>query len=521
MFSLERRAPRTVGGSLLGLAAVLAVVAAASTPAGEGADSSAAATNPIRFETIFQTIGASRAPDLSIENRAIALIDATPSDERIMFAFRDFNRRPVINALIAASGRGVEVLGVIDGSERDRPALVPLKTELEEAVVFCGSDVGFALHSCLANDPQYSEDGKSLQHNKFMTFSKLSDGREHVVLQMSMNFLQPSQLTFFNDAVEISGDAALHAGYEAYVRDMMQQGAMRTDDRYTHYRVEGDGPTTLFPSPRPQVDLDTDDTIVDRLGEIDCSGGGTIRVANHEFRTERAVIMRKLARLQRQGCDIEVIFSLAEGDIIAGLASAGIRTIPMFWRAQPDARPALPEVRLHTKFWLVDAAVKGSGERRRIAYVGSSNWRANEQYSDDLLVRVMDDGVYASYLTYWNLVAERASTDIELADDQVAPFAALRLTPAKHGEEGEQVQVRIAASDGHTRNLNPVVGLDRLHVKVAGANTESVDVLPSDPRLPAIHELTVDAVGTTTITYYAVDLAGNVSEAHKTKVRIP
>ena len=386
--------------------------------------------------------------------------------------------------------------------------------------MFCGSDVGFALHSCLANDPRYSEDGKSLQHNKFMTFSALTDGREHVVLQTSMNFLQPSQLTFFNDAVEISGDAALHAGYVAYVRDMMEQGAKRTNDRYTEHRVQGDGPTMLFPSPRPQPDLDTDDIIADRLGEIDCAAGGSIRVANHEFRTERAVIMRKLARMQRQGCDIEVIFSLAEGDIIAGLESAGIRTIPMFWRAQPDAQPALPEVRLHTKFWLVDATMRGSGERRKIAYVGSSNWRANQQYSDDLLVRITDDAVYDAYRAYWDVVAGRASTDIELEPDQVPPFTSLRVTPAKHAGNGEQVQVRIAASDGHTRNLFPVVGLDRLHVEVTGAQTASVDVAPPDPRLPATHELTVDAPGTTTITYYAVDLAGNVSEAHKTKVRI-
>jgi phosphatidylserine/phosphatidylglycerophosphate/cardiolipin synthase-like enzyme len=509
---------RWLGGVLVGLAATLAVAVPFS--AGDGDDAPLTAAQSIRFDTVFQTIDASRRQDLSIENRAIALTNATPAGERIMFAFRDFNRRPVVDALVAAKRRGVDVRGVIDGSERGRPALVPLKTALDAALVFCGSDVDFALHSCLANDPQYSDDGKSLQHNKFMTFSRLADGREHVVLETSMNFLQPSQLTFFNDAVEISGDAALHTGYEDYVRDMMEQGAKRTNDRYTGYRVQGDGPTTLYPSPRPQADLDTDDTIVDRLGQIDCSDGGTIRVANHEFRSERAVIMRKLAKLQRDGCDVDVIFSLAEGDIIAGLASAAIDVMPMFWRAQPDAQPALPEVRLHTKFWLVDAKVKATGERLKIAYVGSSNWRGNQQYSDDLLVRVIDNEVYDAYVAYWNLIAGRASTDIELEDDQVAPFVSLRTTPSKRAEAGEMVTVRVAASDGHTRNLFPVSGLDRLHVEVSGAQSASLDVSPPDPRLPAVFQFTVAASGKTTIRYHAVDLAGNAGEPHVAHVRV-
>jgi hypothetical protein len=512
---------RTFGGALCGLAAAVAFAAPLSIGADGGTDAPSTSAATVRFETIFQTIDTSRTQDLSIENRAIALVNATPGGERILFAFRDFNRRPVVDALIAAKQRGVDVRGVIDGGERPRPPLVPLRNALGDDLVFCGSDVGFALHSCLANDPQYSDDGKSLQHNKFMTFSRLADGREHVVLQMSMNFLQPSQLTFFNDAVETSGDPTLHQGYEAYVLDMMEQGAKRTNDRYTGYQVQGDGPTTLFPSPRPQADLDTDDTIVDRLGEIDCSGGGTIRVANHEFRTERAVIMRKLARMQRQGCDVDVIFSLAEGDIIAGLASAGIDVMPLFWRSRPQAQPPLPEVRLHNKFWLVDAKLKATGERTKVAYFGSSNWRGNQQYSDDLLVRVVDDGVYDAYLAYWTLVAGRASTDIELvADEDVAPFSALTTPPAKRAEAGDDVTVRIAASDGHTRNLDPISGLDRLHVEVKGAHSASADVKPSDPRLPAVYEFTVTAVGTTTITYHANDLAGNAGEPHSVKVRI-
>jgi len=192
---------------LAGGAALVAMMGSGVVSAVGDADPALAASTT--YETVFQAPDVTRAQDLSIENRAITLINATPSGERIEFAYRDFNRAPVIQALLAAKARGVLLRGVIDGGERTRPPLVPLKTAMGDDLVYCGSDVAFALHSCLANDPRFSEDGKSLQHNKFMLFSRLTDGRTNVVLETSMNFLNPSQLTYFNDAVVISGDAGL------------------------------------------------------------------------------------------------------------------------------------------------------------------------------------------------------------------------------------------------------------------------------------------------------------------------
>ena len=50
------------------------------------------------------------------------------------------------------------------------------------------------------------------------------------MLQTSKNFLEPSQLTYYNDMVEIAGDAALHDAYVKYLLDMKAQ--VRSDDHY-------------------------------------------------------------------------------------------------------------------------------------------------------------------------------------------------------------------------------------------------------------------------------------------------
>ena len=467
----------------------------------------------IEYRTVFQDPGAVPAPDLALETHAIGLIDATPAGEHLTFAFRDFNRAPVADALIAAHRRGVLVDGVIDGDERNRAVVQRLLTALgPERLVLCGGPA-FVFHSCITDVGE-----QSLQHNKFLTFSRLADGREHVVLQTSMNFFAPSQLTYYNDTVEIDGDAALHDAYVDYLLAMKAQ--VRSDDHYV-VRSGDDGRNTMFPSPRRQADPSTDDTIVDRMNEIDCSEGGSptgrglIRIANMVFRSGRAVIMRKLVELHRAGCDIDVVVSSADGDIMAGLVSAGVPVHPFFQRAAG----AQQQVIVHSKFWLVDAKSTLTGRRTKIAYAGSSNWREDQQRSDDLLLRIVDDGVYADYLAYWEKIRSRAISDLPRpASDAVAPVSAHVATPpaGAGGWNAGDVTVRVAGSDGH---LNTASGLDLMRVELSGAQAGAFD-FPGERDGYNVQELAITAEGETTVTHSTRDVAGNAGAPQSGVVRI-
>jgi hypothetical protein len=476
------------------LCALLGSVGPASGSEGAGGDG-------IVYRTLFQDPGAVPGTDFSLEDHAIALINATPAGARITFAFRDYNRATITDALLAAHARGVVLDGVIDGGERIRTQVQRLLAGLgPERLVLCGSPT-FVFNSCIASSLV-----PSLQHNKFMTFSELDDGRHDVVLQTSENFFAPSQFSYYNDMVEIDGDVALHAAYAQYVADMKAQ--VRSDDHYLI--VSGDdGRNTMFPSPRRQGSRDTDDTIVDRMNEIDCSRGGSIRAANMAFRTERAVIMRKLVELHRAGCDVDVVFSNADGDIIAGLVSAGIPVHPFFLRAVAP----LPQVMVHDKFWLVDAKSTLTGRRTKVVFAGSSNWRADQQQSDDLLLRIIDDGVFEAYSRYWELIASRAASDQSRpTTDAVVPSSALTATPAANeaGWNRSDVTVRVAASDGHNVQAS---GLARLHVDMSGAQEGSWDFAGEQDGYN-VQELPISSEGPTTITYLAEDAKGNRETAH-------
>ena len=505
-----------VTGMFVRVVLVVAVALAVAAPEAAEAD---AGSGGISYKTFFQDPGANPAPDHSLEQHAIDLIDATPSGERITFAFRDFNSDAVTDALIRAHDRGVTIDGVIDGGEWTRTAVQRLRAALgPDHAVVCGYP-DFFFNSCIANTvtgPLHN----SLQHNKFLTFSRLADGRSHVVLETSENFYGPSQFTYYNDMVEIDGDAKLYAAYGAYVADMQAQ--VRSDDHYIIASGD-DGRNTIYLSPRRQASLDTDDTIVDRLNEVGCSRGGApdghglIRVANMAFRSERAVIMDKLVALQRAGCDIDVIISNADGDILAGLLSAGIPVHPLFLRAVGTR----PQVMVHDKFFLIDAINTTTRTREKTTYAGTSNWRPDEQKSDDLLLRIIDDGVYNAYSRYWGLIASRAASDQSrpgAGKDTVAPSSALTVRPDPNdaGWNRDDVTVRIAASDGHNVGGS---GLQRLHVEMSGAQNGAWD-FTGETAGYNVQELPITAEGDTTVTYYAVDNQGNAEPPRSMTVHL-
>jgi phospholipase D-like protein len=467
---------------------------------------------PITYRTYFQDPGPAGAQDLSLENHAISLIEATPPGAQITFAFRDFNRSTVADALIRAHQRGVVVDGVIDGGERTRAVVRNLVAAIGPSrVVLCGTP-SFTYNSCIS-DALVGTD--SLMHNKFLTFSALSDGRQHVVLQTSKNFLSPSQLSYYNDMVEITGDVPLYDTYVSYLFDLKAQ--RRTSDYY-HLAEPLAGDNTVFFSPRAQPDPETGDTIVEQMDEIDCSGAGQIRVAQLAFRTERAAIMHKLIELEHEGCDIEIIVSNVDGDIMAGLAAAGIPVHPYILRNAGTR----PQVLVHDKFWLVDARSTRLGTRARITYAGSSNWRFDEQRSDDLLLRIRDDDVFTAYSEYWNTIRTRVDGDDPpwASTDTSPPSSAVDAEPAPNqaGWNTSAVKVRVAGSDGHA---SPAAfsGLQALRVELSGADPGPCEATSASRSL-AVRECTITADGTTTITYGTADLAGNVEASRSLVVRV-
>ena len=95
---------------LLTIAFALCALAAAAAPAPAA----------ISYRTYFQDPGTSRSTDLSLDDRAIALIGATPAGADLRFTFRDFNSQPIAAGAGAAEAASAHSAKAMVSSGRMR-----------------------------------------------------------------------------------------------------------------------------------------------------------------------------------------------------------------------------------------------------------------------------------------------------------------------------------------------------------------------------------------------------------------
>jgi hypothetical protein len=511
-FSHRFAAGRRCFAAVMTVALALLVVGTASAQTGEGPASS------IEYSTRFlHPASGPTVPtvqDTAIENFIIEHINSTPAGAQIGLAVRDWTRPQIATALLDAHARGVEIIGVIDGSERVRPFLQDLVNAIGGGVIFCGSPT-FEFHSCLSNVRV-----PGLMHNKFWTFSELADGSKHVVLQTSQNFTGP-QLRDFQDLIRIEGDVGLYDGYMEYLLDM--KGQVRSNHYYKSWTGD-DGRNTMWAFPRFQPDDWTDDATVDRLNEIDCSDGGVIRAAQAGFRSERLVIAEKLVELHDEGCAVGVVNTNGDPEVVSLLLNRGIDYYPLM--------NAVTNLATHTKLWVADAGSTVTGERTKVAYMGSVNWRPFVNQTEDALLRVFNDQVHSDYNAYWEEMAglsqyfRRGNPAVQR--DAVKPATASTVSPAPNasGWHNSDVTVRITGSDGVGEKevldqAHLATGIKDLRIALSGAQAGTADQTGAPSYTVSLEATPVlSEEGTTTVSFHAVDHKSNQGDVGTVEVKL-
>lgn len=326
--------------------------------------------------------------DFTIENELVRMIDAAVTGSRVRISVFTFTRTRVADALVAAYLRGVDVRVVVD--ERNqiegprgwtyREAVRRLRSIMgPDRMILCNEDTPPNGGACL---------GVSINHNKLFLFSELCDGSTNVVAQSSAN-LTRNQLQKHNNMVVIRNDAALFNAYEGYFDDLSTQ---RTNLSYYHAE-QGDTRVRahFFPRSGPFDDSDRIHNVLQR--DVDCRGGGEIRVAMAFWTNARGHIVDDLARLARQGCDVRIVVN--ERSTTAEVQRRIRRAFPRGRRVRG------PHV--HHKYLLIDAVY--NGRRQQVVFTGSHNYTGPAvRRNDETLLQINDAEIYTAFRADWQSI---------------------------------------------------------------------------------------------------------------------
>ena len=240
-------------------------------------------------------------------------------------------------------------------------------------------------------------------------------------VQSSGNLTGHDLGSYWNDAMVVTGNSALHQAYADYFEDLRATGSGETAP-VADYPVDTQaGVAKLYLFPRA-----TTDPVVNILNTVDdpvgtnavCHGNsagfGTsdgrtvIRIAMHHI--TRLEVAKKLWELDNAGCYVDVVYSLLDemysGEVVAQLAAPTAYGGVARHRLNVD----LDGTSSHTKYLLVEGTYQGAADRK-IVWTGSHTYTKSALVgNDEALLKYDDPAVHDAYrLNFWH---QRAQADV-------------------------------------------------------------------------------------------------------------
>jgi phosphatidylserine/phosphatidylglycerophosphate/cardiolipin synthase-like enzyme len=271
-------------------------------------------------------------------------------------------------------------------------------------------------------------------HSKFFVFSS-TGGFRHVIKLSSSNLNAGGALKGWNDMYTIRGRAKLYRAFRRVHREMTHD--TRAGDRLVQVRS---GPYTVrfFPVARPKKRfvrvekrvktargskvklvkkrVKPRDPVLADLSKIRCSTPlgrhkrTKIFVSMFYWKDPRGeAIAKRLLRLARKGCTVQVILGAPSKDISRKIKSAGrrglIRAYDSRWDLDSDG---VFENRTHAKFVLVKGHY-GKQKRSYQVMTGSGNWVTGSLVGgDEVSLNIASKRAYKQYVRAWDRIRDHS-----------------------------------------------------------------------------------------------------------------
>ncbi|MFC8670844.1 MULTISPECIES: phospholipase D-like domain-containing protein [Streptomyces] len=414
----RHRAVKPVKGGRQAVA-LATVLSAAGGQAVMSAGTAQAVDNPAWTEgPIFNDPLGTADEQTAIRTRLIELTNAALPGSTIKVAVYHVWEASVVNALVAAKNRGVDVQVLLDESSiSDRPT----NTAYGTLASGLGTDrtQGSYVATCPENksclgDPKF---GQSIMHNKFWLFSAVK-GATNVVVETTSNSTPSAHTKFFNDALLLPNNPTMYDAYADYFDTMVAQ-----DWESWNYRTVSNGLYKAYFFPRAGNTRATD-TVYSILNNVTCKYKDTAGVTQSTkvrvaiFKITRLAIAEKLVSLKKAGCSVSIVYAESDSAKSSGgtagtwekMHTTGGPTVRCY---NDDRDPLNPGQKLstpyiiHSKYILIDGMY--DGVKNKVSFTGSGNYTGPAlRENDESIVKVDDDAVHDMYKVHFDRVTKAA-----------------------------------------------------------------------------------------------------------------
>lgn len=352
------------------------------------------------------------------KNRIVMTITAAVRNARagstIQMSMFLMDGKNAADQLIRARNRGVRVQLVFDGNDGrsaqarrmasrfnadNRPGQpIPERWGPDQSfVVFCKG-------SCRGG----SASGNN-NHTKFYTFTQTGTAN-NVVMVSSSNLNRGGAVRGWNDMYVAKGRPQMLQQYSRIHYEMSRD--VPAGDRYREVR-DGNLISRFYPKPSGG------DPVMADLNNVRCRGvsGGAgrngrtaINVSMFAWNNERGeTIARKLIRLDRDGCDVSIIYGAPSKRVRLLLTGSARRGGVKLWDSRFDRNgDGVADVRSHHKYMLINGHYGADQSAWRV-HAGSQNWgRGTLRGGDENTLTIISRATYRSYMGNWGAVQNRS-----------------------------------------------------------------------------------------------------------------
>ncbi|GAA1529673.1 phospholipase D-like domain-containing protein [Nocardioides humi] len=338
-----------------------------------------------------------------IHRKIVKTLKNAPAGATVRVITWNFDSPYLARKFIAAHKRGVSVQIIMSRGLARSQGGNPSRSYPMMLRAFAQGDKKrpAGLKSWIRTCKQTCRGKRGSMHPKLMIVSR-SGATNWIVMQGSGNFTGAAAVQQFNDWTTVTENKALYDGW-------MHMWDQATQDRnFPVLRFTTGNITSMFAPHRKHTD-----PALTVLNKVQCTGatntasGRTkVRIANAVWGEERgARIARKARQLDRQGCDVEIVFMMMQRKIRGILR--GMRAKQMVYIVGSTA-DKFKDRYVHMKGLAVQGNVDGRSDGN-VVLSSSENWTRLGWHSDEQNIIIRGDAAMTQkYVKHVDLIYREA-----------------------------------------------------------------------------------------------------------------